>query len=383
MSTSEPNATQVVSKFFYQHQFAQSEDAVIVFRLHPMLTLFAANDRARQTVGSGDDWPANAIEDCEDSTFAKRLLAMAAINDATGSSPQQHRSELGWVRWTPFQCDDGHYAVLTIQSASEPMPKPTTESKSMNSMAVAHWLKTFIHQISQPLHVNQNTADIMQIEAEQNKIDSQTVQPRLERLQFAGNLLRECLSDLRKQIQLMSIAFSQVNVHELLSRVVAEFNSRHGTTLNLQLASAEDNIIVHGNAALLSEAFASILELTWDFNQAAHVPAERSAFESLLSVSMSNDDGLIQINIGGGLPSQDSLAFVDHPLMKQGHQQLIPAATWGVCESIIQVHHGELLRPATSEAATIQIGLPAASERTQEPNVNVALHRVWPPESES
>ncbi|EMI22820.1 hypothetical protein RMSM_00251 [Rhodopirellula maiorica SM1] len=381
MSKPMSNATQVVSNFYYQRQFKQSKDAIIVLRLQPTLTLVAANDRARQMFDGHQDWPASGPDDCQDSTFAEQILVMTGIVDDAQSSPQQRQCELGWIQWDPFQYENTTYAVLTIQSGHESMTKPPAESESMNAMAVAYWLKTFIHQVSQPLHVNQNTADILQIEAEQNKIDPQSIQPRLERMQFAGNLLRECLSDLRKQIQFMSLEFSPIKIQDLVSDVVSQFNTRHCTALNLGHEALDDNVTIHGNATLLSEGISSILDLMWELRRKAKNTPEHPAMQPCLSLSMDRDDGQIQIRITGDLPPANSLAFFDYPLMKQLHDRLIPAATWGVCESILQAHYGDLSRETTGEAVQIRIGLPEATERTQQPNVNVALHRVWPQKS--
>ncbi|WP_372720270.1 hypothetical protein [Novipirellula sp.] len=393
MSTPSSNATQIVSKFFYQHHFEQSEAAIIVLRLQPTLTLIAANNHARDTLGLPQDWSADRPDDCQNASIAEQILATIGIVDNDRTRSHQHRCELGLVQWTPFAEGDASYAMLTILSGGESSvtkaspdnaitdchPETVSNPESMNAMAVAHWLKTFIHQVSQPLHVNQNTADILQIEAEQNKIDSQSIQPRLERMQFAGNLLRECLSDLRRQIQLMSFEFSQVDIQELLQCVVTQFQRKHSAPLQLQLSALGPNRIIHGNATLLKEALTSSLDLLWSKRRDAPIhPDHDDAAKICLSLSALDEGGQIQIQITMDAESEASIKFVDHPLMKQTHTKLMPAATWGVCESIIQAHHGELRHEENGESEQIQIRLPESCDRTQQPNINVALHRAWP-----
>ena len=392
VSTPPSNATQVVSKFLYQHHFEQSEAAIIVLRLQPTVTLIAANDRARGTFGLPKDWSADRPDNYQNASIAEQILATTGIVDDARARSHHHRCKLGLVQWTPFAEDDASYAVLTILSASEPsvtkatadneitdlQPDTVPNPESMNAMAVAHWLKTFIHQVSQPLHVNQNTADILQIEAEQNKIDSQSIQPRLERMQFAGNLLRECLSDLRKQIQLMSFEFSHVDIQETLQCVATDFQRKHAAPLQLQLSSLGPKRFIHGNATLLKEALSSSLDLLWGKRREEPIHPDRDdAPDSCLSLSAFDEDGHIQIQITVNSESENSIKFVDYPLMKQTHMKLMPAATWGVCESIIQAHYGELRHEENEESEQIQIRLPESCDRTQQPNINVALHRAW------
>ncbi|WP_442510970.1 hypothetical protein SH528x_002621 [Novipirellula sp. SH528] len=388
MPTPPSNPIQVVSDFYFQNLFENSMDAVVVLQLQPAITLFTANQRARQWF----DWPA----DSQSPEFAKQILHVTGLSDearqlasvdevaAIESASRTHLCQAGVVEWTPFQNDNVLYVLIALKldgrsTGSESSQKTATTDhlgQSMNSMAVAYWLKTFIHQVSQPLHVNQNTADIIQIEAEQNLIDSQTIRPRLERMQFAGNLLRECLSDLRKQLQLMSIEFSKINLHNQLTQLANQFENLNSISLKLQFQNLDQNCQVHGDASLLDEAIRNGLNLVSQSMRLGDQATVDSGTQTAeLQLIAENSDGQVHIKIS---PTGDnSLAYLDVPIMKQAHSQLISTATWGVCESIVEMHHGELRHVVNEKSDLIQIRLPEASESTSQPNLNVTLHKAW------
>ncbi len=363
-------------------------DAVVVLQLQPAITLFTANQHARQWF----DWPV----DSQSSEFAEQILELTGLSDeakqlasvdeiaAIESASRTHRCKAGLVEWTPFRHEKVLYVLITLKldgrsTGSELSQKTATADhlvQPMNSMAVAYWLKTFIHQVSQPLHVNQNTADIIQIEAEQNLIDSQTIQPRLERMQFAGNLLRECLSDLRKQLQLMSIEFSKINIHNQLTQLANQFEDSNAISLELQFQNLDQDCEVYGDASLLDEAIRNGLNLvSQSMRLGDQATVESDTLTAELQLIAENSEGQVHIKISP--TSDNSLSYLDVPIMKQAHSQLISAATWGVCESIVEMHHGELRHVASEKTDLIQIRLPESSESTSRPNLNVTLHKAW------
>ncbi|TWU24054.1 hypothetical protein Pla52o_19770 [Novipirellula galeiformis] len=382
MSERETEASDILLRFFYEREFEHANDAVVVLQISSPLNVVAANRSACELL----EWPSHY----RTSAFAEEILAITGLDSDVNhwtrsaqdelspvpSAPKQ--IELGSVQWTPFQNGRDLFAMIVIKpnliavatEGASRLASDASLAQATNSMAVAHWIKTFIHEICQPLHVNQSMADIIELEAEKNLLDATSLQPRLERMQSAGKQLRECLSNFRKQIHLIEPEFTGLNIHKLLHRTAASFPHSSQSQLRLAIDLAEPFGEIHGNEALLENAILTSLELL----RAATV-RDPSPQPSPATMNVTVHDEQIQIELM--TEATTTLAFIEEPLLEQPHPRLLPAAKWSVCDSIVQLHHGELRRVTVNQSDRIQIQLPVATTKTLTPNSRVSLHRAW------
>ncbi|MFG0262801.1 MAG: hypothetical protein ACF788_10465, partial [Novipirellula sp. JB048] len=333
--------SELLSHFFYEREFEQSSAAVVVLKIDSPLSVVAANRSACERFG----WPC----DHHTAAFAHQLLELTGLHHlldppldpariASPANPTSfvHR-ELGTVDFSPFRRGEESFAIITIKREEAALLKhdprrsdgDTSVAGDTNSMAVAHWIRNFIHELSQPLHVNQSVVDILDMQAENGQIDSASLPSQLARLQTAAQQLRQCLIRLRNQLHLLEPQFTRVDLPSLLRRAAVAVFPSNPDHVRLAMPIAASCRGFHGNETLLETAIRCGLEtLGTATSPASCSEASRFAMQIRLHEEPSQT-APIQIELSSDTATD--LAFVDAPLLTQSPSRLFAAAKWQVC----------------------------------------------------
>ena len=209
------------------------------------------------------------------------------------------------------------------------------------SAAIAYWSSSFIHEISQPIHVVQNMSDILELHQDNGTLTSSPAKNSLAIMQVASQSASNCIADLKRQLIEWESQQQKVDLCDIVKQTLVAAEASLSPTLRIQTAYCSQSVEVTCDALQLQVVLVNLLSVCMHAFTSLRDrgAAGDAAVLPLVSLDVRLDGQHGQIEI-----SSDSPILLPPPILSASPAELLPSSTWGSCLSIVHANGGELVQ---------------------------------------